>query len=62
MSNVFYVEYELKLKKQLSISCLLCEDELRLNTQLSVECFVCGVGAEIEERVECRMFSMWRTS
>jgi len=62
VSNVFYVEYELKLKKQLSISCLLCEDDLRLNTQLSVECFVCGVRAEAKERVECRIFTMWRTS
>ena len=62
VSNVFYVAYELRLKKQLSISCLLCEDKLRLNTQLSVECFVYRVGAEIEERVECRMFSMWSTN
>jgi len=45
VSNVFYVEYELRLKKE-----------------LSAECFLCGLRTEAEERVECRMFSMWTTN
>ena len=62
MSNVFYVAYELRLKKELSVECFYVEYELRLKKELSVECLLCGIRAEAEERVECRMFSMWRTS
>ena len=97
VSNAFYVDYELRLKKMFSAECFLCgvlaeaEErvecrtfpmwsrsrdwrniwmpnffyvyyELRLKKQLSVECSVCGVRSEGEERVECRMFSMWSTS
>jgi hypothetical protein len=62
MSNVFYVEYELRLKKQLISNVFYVEYELRLKKELSVECFVRGVRAEAEETVECRMFFMWSTS
>ena len=62
MSNVFYVAYELRLKKELSVECFLCG--VRAEAEERVECrmFLCGIRAEAEERVECRMSSMWNTS
>jgi len=50
--NIFYVKYELRLKKELSAKCFLCGVRAEAEETLSVEHFLRGVRAEAVEKVD----------